>query len=625
MTAGSDDRLAHHLGVVGVGERPGAVGQRHPPHLVHLVVRGEPLVAQGPHRPVVDELRRRRWPPGSRCVGSRACGTAATPVSSSTSRTAPAAGARRRAACPWAATSRRSVAGAPGRPRRRRRPAARPRRRPPARSACRRRRPARRPSRQPRRPGAGRRPSARRPGTWRARAGPRPARARRAGRRSPRACDRPGRPRAMDSHVSAAIAASWCSPSRSCTAGQRLGQLGRLPPTALATASTAYRARLPRIRTACQRRPARVRSRSAAPPTPSRAVRELPPRPRHQPGQHAVGPALRGRCQPRLPGGGDQRLEQRERSARWPAPRPARAAPPRAGRPGRRRCGRPRPRRAARAGRRPAVRRSRSRSTSASRAAPSTSASQPSSSRRPRAHSRVHQRPERPQVAAQPPAADPHLVHGRVVLADAGAAAGPADRARRSARCACADRGDHHVAGRAASAGQRRRRHQVGRRRVAGSPSARTCLGGKSPARGAGLAAARPRPCRAACRQPCLALDLDLAEPAGDLPAVEHRDRVVGDLGEHAVVGVAQLVRPAHACAARRPGPAARPGCTAVTSATSSAGGVPGGPAREISWRTPGAPVGSLTVHGSRVAAAVAQRGAGAGQPQVGGVVVGGA
>ena len=234
----------------------------------------------------------------------------------------------------------------------------------------------------------------------------------------------------------------------------------------------------------------------------------------------------------------------------------------------------------------------------------------------------VQQRVERAQVAAQPPAADPHLVHRgvalvggrrepdqRVVREDPRRCRGAAPPSTTSPALGCVGQAVVGAtrSGAAAAAGAER-------------PDV---LGGERALDRAGADAA-PHPAGPAARgrPPCAPPRSRGTSMRTVLPS-STVTRVVGDLGQHLSVGVAHSYarRTVRTTAA---GASGAPREQAVTSATRSVG------------RRAGAPgAGDLVPHardvgrqldrpGQRVAPAVAQRDTGPGQPQVGGVVVGG-
>ena len=200
------------------------------------------------------------------------------------------------------------------------------------------------------------------------------------------------------------------------------------PPSTPATASTAYRARLPLIRTACQASSGR-RLQLAGARNAVAAEGEPPPRQAHEPRQHRVGRVLGRAGQPgRRPRSSSSRAAGGSAGSRIALSSACSASSWRDGQVGVD-AGHATPRPAAPAGRPP-------RSAAAGPAAPrrrgrrrARAASQPSSARSGRLQSWSSSGRERAQVAAQPPGADPHLVHRGVVR-------GHVARSRTSGSCA---------------------------------------------------------------------------------------------------------------------------------------------------------------------------------------------
>ena len=191
--------------------------------------------------------------------------------------------------------------------------------------------------------------------------------------------------------------------------------------------------------------------------------------------------------------------------------------------------------------------------------------SQPSSSRSAAAQSGSSSGRERAQVGAKPPRRDARLVdalgvgveaHDRVVLDQ------PDDRG--------GDRAPDDVSG--GRAGRELRDGTSGGLDARG-PSARTYFEVGSGAAGSRLREAARRARRAAPAAVARDLDLELAEPRGEAPAVEDRDLVVHDVGEQA----SRRRRGARRAAARLAGASeaklgAR-GCTRARGRRASAGG----------------------------------------------------
>ena len=431
----------------------------------------------------------------------------------------------------------------------------------------------------------------------------------------------------MASQVSAATAASWCSPSSSCTSASASASAAASPPSTPATASTAYRARLPLMRTACQsssgptgrarRRPRRRcrRRRAAATAWPTSRGSTAVGRLRGRLGQPRLAsprpPARRAACGTASDA---HRLVQRLQRVLVPGGQFGvdaghRGLVQRRQRIGRRGAAQPGPQHLGVAGRAERV----GQPAQLARAARSAQ-SRSSSGANVRRSLRSRRQPTRIWCT------------GGVAVAAPARAAGRAGRASKIRRdVACAARPATTSAARRAACGSRRRRRRPVRRLGGRPPSARTCLGVNSPARRAGVAQRRLdlveqlapcRPCapprsRGTCsatRRPSSTLTVSSTTSASD-----------------PVVAVAAAGTRGAPCAASPPAPAAAPRVYAVRASSSRSGTCRGGAGHGDLVADAGRAGGQLDRPRLVVAAAVPQRRPGAGQPQVGGVVVGGA